>query len=62
MWIVLRPGSWQTDAFEELTDPLSHGGAAFVPLGVQRDHFGDLVADALHRVQRVQRTLEDDRR
>ena len=40
---------------------LAAGGSADARV-VQQDRLGDLLADALHRVERVHRALEDDRR
>ena len=48
------------DLLEERAD--ADGGLLRVGLPVHADRLGDLVADLLDRVQRVQRALEDDRR
>ena len=50
------------DLLEQLADPRVARRAGCRPCVVQQDRLGDLPADLLHRVERVQRALEDDRR
>ena len=58
--VVVQAAGGQPDLLEELA-----GADARLPFGglaVHDDRLGDLVADPLHRVQRVHGALEDDRR
>ena len=57
--IVARAPGRQPDQLEQLTDARRHLAAPV--LRVQADRLADLIADTLHRVERVERALEDDR-
>ena len=57
--VVVGPARGQSDLLEQLADPRASGAAGL--RRVQVDCLRDLLADLLHRVERVQRALEHDR-
>src|ERR1022692_81795 len=61
MRVAGGPPAGQADLLQQAGRPLRGGGRAH-PAFVQQDRLGDLLPDPLHRVQRVHRALEHDRR
>ena len=60
MRVLVGARGADADALEQLVDALAHGLAVGVGI-VQADGVADLARDALHRVERVERALEDER-